>query len=180
MGSVQEKLLKFYPENKVLTYDEFVCDGIINFYHRNEIKVKKSFELLARPWTEISWVDIEHLDPEYNKYCAPGGAGVLSFLSPECYKYSFPSLLNEISKNNGGETILLSDNFMVDHLNLRNIIDHLDPNNESNKSWQLNRQWELDYYYSLDNALVRLVCEILNKIGSRLALDACDSYWRWN
>jgi hypothetical protein len=149
-------VLKYFPANGILSYEDFVCDDIINFHYRNDSMSKKIFDLISCPWTEIQWADVERPGLFFVDTYG-GGYLVISKLSSKSFIHVFPSLLVEVARNQ----LTTSDYFLFRHLDIRSVI----------------RDWERKFYSSFSKDIVRLINRVLKANGSSCAKDAIDVYW---
>jgi hypothetical protein len=147
--SITELLLDMFPVGDGIQYHEFICEDIVRFYENDEDMIKIAFELISLPWVEIPWFKIMKINTD--------GWMVISFLNKISFIHVFPSLLNELSTNKN----LLTDIFIENHLNLSNVY----------------RNWELEYYLSLDDNTIKIINRILEKINTPLSKDAIGIYW---
>ncbi|GHT96234.1 hypothetical protein AGMMS49545_20700 [Betaproteobacteria bacterium] len=163
-----ESLLMYFPDQSVLSYDEFVhedekgMDLCSHLYDYDENLVKETYTYISRSWTEIYWPAIADV----------GGAGsdawmLPMFLNKKSFIHSFPSLLNFVStmpsvcEGNITGCEMLVDNF-IDQLNLN----------------EVRQEWKRNLYFSLDEKVKKIVGFILsNETRSLYAQDALDSYW---
>jgi hypothetical protein len=143
-------LIKKFTDNSKLSYDNFICDSIDTLYDGDEKLVKKFFELISPPWRELNWNEIQDIHVD--------SAHVMSFVNEATFIHAFPSLLNEMLNRN---PIVLIYMFVVNHINLDNVY----------------RDWELNFYLSLDEEAIQLVRSILMVYDSKFAKIACESYW---
>jgi hypothetical protein len=147
-------VLKYFPANGRLAYDDFICDDIINSYYRNESRIKRIFDLISCPWTEIQWADVEKAGFVDESY---GGHLIISELTKKSFIHVFPSLLVEVAKSQ----LMTSGYFIDHHLDLRGVF----------------RDWELEFYFSFNEDIVRLINRVLKANGSSCAQNAIYVYW---
>lgn len=153
--NLKNEVLKYFSADERLVYDDFICDDIINYYYHDELKIKKIFGLISCPWTEIKWGDVEKVG--FWKDEAYFGHLVISHLTKKAFIHVFPSLLVEVAK----AQLMTSDYFIDNHLDVRAVF----------------RDWELEFYFSFSENIVRLINRILIENGTRWAMDAVDVYW---
>ena len=110
--------------------------------------------MISCPWPEIRWADVKKTGFDDEIYW---GHLVISRLTKKGFIHVFPSLLVEVAEN----MTMISDYFVDFHLDVRSVF----------------RDWELEFYLSLDEDIVRLVNNILKENGSPSAMDAIDVYW---
>jgi formylglycine-generating enzyme required for sulfatase activity len=148
-----ELLLKFFPGNERLSYDDFASDEVVCNLYRNKDLIEKYFRMISVPWTEISWRKIQ------NTYLGDlPGTIILHFLPPKSFAHVFPSLLVKMMKNDSDDDTL-SMCFLDEHLNLHNVT----------------KDWERDFYFSMHDDLKRIISLILHMGG---ADEVLESYWR--
>ena len=125
------------------------CKEILDFYDTPQ-QVDEFYRLTESAWPQIDWQKISKLKTN--------GWMVISFLCEASYKHCFPSLLMELKKNDN----LLTDLFTENHLTLSNVY----------------KEWEINFYLSLNERARELVGEILRGKRGPLALAALESYWQ--
>jgi hypothetical protein len=157
MGKIKDLILEQFPSRERLSYEDFICDKIVKYY-RNEKRISTIFEYISRPWEDIPWGLIERVSFDGDG-CSQGYL-VTGFLNEKSFIHVFPSLLNEVAGEGTGSS-LASDHFIDTHLDLRGVF----------------KDWELEFYFSLSEDVVKLVNLVLRTNGDSSALNAIDVYW---
>ena len=156
---IKDLILEHFPSRERLTYDNFICDEIVEYYYRDEERISTIFEYISRPWEDIPWDLIDRISFDGDSQCQ--GHLVIEFLNEKSFIHVFPSLLNEVAGEGSGNDTLISDHIIYRHLDLRGVFD----------------DWKLEFYFSLSDEVVKLINLILRTNGSPWALDAIDVYW---
>ena len=151
LAEIMKMLEAHFPSMESLPYDELVDDEIKRLWKWDEGIIHKFHESISRPWPEISWPEIEAL----GKQQGIDACAITSFLNKRSFIHVFPSLLSAIIKR---EANSLTDHFIKFHLNLNKV----------------SKDWELEFYFSLDEDVVKLVNLVLKLV---CANEAIDSYW---
>ena len=155
MKKIKDLILEHFPSRERLAYDDFICDEIVRHYYGNEERISTIFEYISRPWEDIPWDLIEKVSFDGSGECQ--GYSVIGYLNEKSFIHIFPSLLNEVAS----EGSFTSDYFIYRHLDLRAVF----------------KDWELEFYFSLDDEVVKLINLILRTNGDPDAMDAIDVYW---
>ena len=157
MEKIKDLILKHFPSRERLSYDDFICDEIVKHYYLYEERLSKIFEYISRPWEDIPWDLINRAgfvdDDQYQGY------SVIDHLNERSFIHVFPSLLNEVAGEGSDSDV--SSYFVSNHLDLRGVF----------------KDWELEFYFSLNDEIVKLINLILRKNGTPDAMDAIDVYW---
>jgi hypothetical protein len=152
---IRDAILKHFPADERLVYEDFMCDDIASYYYRNESRIRRVFELISCPWTEIQWAEVTKID--FDGEGSHDGYLVIPVLNRKSFIHVFPSLLVEVAEN----ISMTADYFVSTHLDLRSVF----------------RDWELEFYFSCSEDIVRLVNRALRENGAPWAQDAIDVYW---
>jgi hypothetical protein len=147
-------VLKYFPANGRLAYEDFICGDIVDYYYRDEPRIKRVFDLISCAWTEIQWAEVEKIGFDGEAFW---GHLVISRLTKKSFIHVFPSLLIEVAKSR----LMTSDYFIDNHLDVRSVF----------------RDWELEFYFSFNEDIVRLINRVLKANGSSCAQDAIYVYW---
>jgi hypothetical protein len=114
-----KNLLKYFPNDRQILWDEYICDEIRLCFHRKEDFVTKIFDQISRPWSEITWKNVYTVCKDSHN---PHAATVPFYLSPTSFIHVFPSLLDDYF-------------FIENHLDLRVI----------QKDWKLKFYFSLNH-----------------------------------
>ncbi|MDR2881047.1 MAG: hypothetical protein LBV29_04025 [Azoarcus sp.] len=153
----REEILEHFPADKRLAYDDFITDEITRFYYQDEEKIRKIYELISCPWTEIQWSVIEKIPFLNDEETTDFGYAVIGALNEKSFIHVFPSLLAEATEND----CMTNDYFIRMHLDLRSVY----------------KDWELEFYFSFNEEIVKLIYRILSQYGCHVAKDAIYVYW---
>ena len=95
--SVRERLLQLFTDRSRLEWEDFFCENIEKTFRGQKEQVIKCFDILSRPWPDISW---EPIDASYSEYDAiPISGCLLVFhLNQKGFAHVFPSILAEIAE----------------------------------------------------------------------------------
>ncbi|QNP47364.1 hypothetical protein [Diaphorobacter aerolatus] len=113
------------------------------------MNIKKCFYEISKLWKDINW--------DYISSLKISGWMLPDVLNEPVYKHSFPSLLKEVYLNDN----LLTDLFVENHLNTKNII----------------QDWKFEYYFDLPDDMKNNIARLLFKKSGSVFMDALDSYW---
>ena len=155
MVKIKDLILKHFPSRKRLAYEDFICDEITRHYRLDEERLSIIFEYISRPWEDIPWDLIDRAGFVDDDQCQ--GYLVIGLLNEKSFIHVFPSLLNEVA----GEGSRTSDYFIYSHLDLRGVAN----------------DWELEFYFSLSDEVVKLINLILRMNDTPDAMNAIDVYW---
>jgi hypothetical protein len=154
---VRELLLQYFPDRSRLTWEDFYCESIEKGYDNRKEQVLKCFDIMSRPWPDISWYDVEMSFSEYD--AMPISGSILVFrLNQKGFIHVFPSILAEISEKGLSTTGGGLVNFTYLELDLS--IPHED--------------WKMSFYLSLSEDIKNLIEYILRE---DVEYEAADS-WR--
>jgi hypothetical protein len=154
-------ILKYFPPGELLEYKNFICNEIVSVMSNSFYKVNKVFELISSSWTEIDWKEIKNF--KYHDYDKTEDIGycIMDDINRASFIHVFPSLLCLLNK---GEDDMAINHFISSHLDLRGVF----------------RDWELEYYFSFNDEIVKLINSLLlqyDNSDNSDARNAVEVYW---
>jgi hypothetical protein len=153
---VRELLLQYFPDRSRLAWEDFYCESIEKNYHNRKEQVLKCFDIMSRPWPDISWYEAEMSFSEYDASSISGSILVFD-LNQKGFIHVFPSILAEISEEGfsteaGGLAAVASNELDLS-------IPHED--------------WKMSFYLSLSEDIKKLIEYILRE---DVEYEAADSW----
>jgi hypothetical protein len=143
---IRDLLLQFFPDRSRLEWEDFFSEGIKKiFYPGHKELVLRCFDMISRPWPDISWDPLEVPD-EFE--AIPISGCILVFrLNQKGFTHVFPAILADIAEggfsSEGGGLATFS-------------YTELDLN-------RLHEDWKVQFYLSLSDDIKKLIEHILMK-----------------